>query len=572
MKKTAVAIALLFSGLSLASVFPPLQTAVADNGLAIWFALVPLFWLIRRDTPRQAFFHSFAVGAIFWTITLSWFPAIIKNNGPWPLVLLGWAGLAAWCSLFFGIYGAAAAMVWRWAGRTPGWRRIATITVIEPLLWAGAEWVRSWLFTGFAWNFLGVGLVNNLPLIQISSVFGVYGASALVVLGNSAIASMAERTVGPIWRRFHREEIFRPSLRERTSHGLESLIPFALIITAWGFGLRIQSADAKIPKEPWLVALIQPNAPCVFESTPERVSQQFNALREQTTLAARIKPDLMVWPETSTPGPVPFRKGVTDFLADCLKNGSSPLLTGTTEEAMSTPTRDNPQGIIYYNSAWLFSPDGAPIGAYRKQHLVPFGEYVPFDKTFPALQRLAPTGVSCYAGTSPAVMTLTNATHESALRIGPLICFEDTVAALSRNAVNAGANVLALMTNDAWFNRSCEPLQHQQQAVFRAVENRVPMIRAANSGVTCTVSAVGKVEALQSDGKSYDFNGYLTSRIYVDRQHSPTPYTRCGDWTLGIPGAVFIVGIGICGTVRRRREKRQSKTSTLGDHREQTTA
>ena len=95
MKKTAVAIALLFSGLSLASVFPPLQTAVADNGLAIWFALVPLFWLIRRDTPRQAFFHSFAVGAIFWTITLSWFPAIIKNNGPWPLVLLGWAGLAA---------------------------------------------------------------------------------------------------------------------------------------------------------------------------------------------------------------------------------------------------------------------------------------------------------------------------------------------------------------------------------------------------------------------------------------------------------------------------------------------
>ena len=147
--------AAVLSGLLLFAAFPPL--ARADSA---WLALVPLLLVIRHSAPRGAFGWAWLGGLVFWVLTLSWFPAIIKNDGPWPLVLLGQAGLSAWCAAFFGVFAYASARVWRWAGTASGWRRVAAVALADPLLWAGTEYARGTLLSGFAWNFLGVSQVG----------------------------------------------------------------------------------------------------------------------------------------------------------------------------------------------------------------------------------------------------------------------------------------------------------------------------------------------------------------------------------------------------------------------------
>jgi apolipoprotein N-acyltransferase len=245
------------------------------------------------------------------------------------------------------------------------------------------------------------------------------------------------------------------------------------------------------------------------------------------------------------------------LIRDGAAAAGAPLLTGTLEIERTAIGRAAPEGLLFYNAAWLFSATGEPMGRYRKQHLVPFGEYIPLDKTVPLLQRLAPTGVSCTAGRDPGVLHVARAAGQ-VLRLGPLICFEDTVPGLSRNAVSAGANLLVLMTNDAWFNGSIEPVQHLHQSIFRAVENGVPLVRAANSGVTCVVDAVGRVTRLVGDGGAVtDFSGFLMTSVAVPEHALASPYTRWGDRLLALPGSLLVLAVTLGGLLAARREKRE---------------
>jgi apolipoprotein N-acyltransferase len=188
----------------------------------------------------------------------------------------------------------------------------------------------------------------------------------------------------------------------------------------------------------------------------------------------------------------------------------------------------------------LFAADGDPIDAYRKQHLVPFGEFIPLDKRIPILQRLAPTGTSVTPGEGSGVMSLTRANGDT-LTIGPLICFEDTIPDLSRNAVRDGARILALVTNDAWFNGSIEPVQHLHQSIFRAVENGVPMVRCANSGVSCMVTPTGRIITMLES----DVHGFLVQAVNVPDVPFASTYTRWGDWLFAIPGMFLVIGVAV---------------------------
>jgi len=529
--------AAVLSGVLLWVAFPPQEQAASA-----YFALAPLFLLIRASTPKRAFAWAWLSGMVFWCATLSWFPAIIKNGGPWPLVLLGQVALSAVCALFLGLFASASARVWRWAGAPGSWRRILAVLLIDPLLWAGAEYLRAHLFSGFAWNFLAVSQVNNRPLIQLASVLGVYGVSALLVLGNGAIASIVWRALEPVLARVRREPLYAPSLFPRLLRSAESALPLTLVIACWFWGLAREEAwlaamnSRRHPE--WSIALIQPNVPCVFTDDEALREQQRALLIEQTRLAGVMSPDLVLWPETAVPGVLPLGQAYA-FVKDGVEAARAPLLTGAMEaKRKEKHTGNTPKDFLYYNAAWLFAVNGEPLAAYRKQHLVPFGEYIPLDKTFPILQRLAPTGVSCTPGDSPGVMTLTRANGDT-LAIGPLICFEDTIPDLSRNAVRDGARILALMTNDAWFNGSIEPVQHLHQSIFRAVENGVPLVRCANSGVSCMVSPVGQI----TNPIPTDTHGTRVSAISVPETPLPAPYTRHGDWLFAIPGMFLVIGL-----------------------------
>lgn len=186
--------AAILTGIGLATAFPPFGQS--SNA---WSCLVPLLWLVRVSSPKSAAKWAFASGVIFWLMTLSWFPAIIKNNGPWPLVLLGQLGLSAWCAGFWALFALLAAFAWqKFRG---GWRLLA-VCLVEPVLWAGCELVRGWLFSGFAWNFLGVSQAENAAMIQVASLAGVYGVSALLVLVNGAVTSICQRVAEPLWKKW----------------------------------------------------------------------------------------------------------------------------------------------------------------------------------------------------------------------------------------------------------------------------------------------------------------------------------------------------------------------------------
>ena len=541
-------LAAVITGVLLYVAFPP-----QSQSESAWMALVPLFLVIRHSAPRAAAGWAWLGGVLFWVATLSWFPAIIKNEGPWPLVLMGQAGLSAWCAGFMAVFAYASARVWRWAGAGPGWRRVAAVLAVDPLMWAGTEVARGWLFSGFAWNFLGVSQVANVPLIQAASLAGVYGVSALLVLANGAVASMVERAAWPFVARLGQaaDTARLAGWPARVWRSSESFLPLAVVIGFWFWGLdrvgQWRRQEASVPS--WRVALIQPNSPCIFTINSETMRRQLELLVSQTRLAGAARPELVVWPETAVLGSVPYEPQTMAMIREGAAAAGAPLLTGTLEVEHTPVTRAALEGLLYYNAAWLFSAEGDELGRYRKRHLVPFGEYIPLDKTIPWLQRLAPTGLSCTPGRGPGVLRLPRGPEAGGgeLRMGPLICFEDTVPALSREAVRAGARLLVLMTNDAWFNGSIEPVQHLEQSVFRAVENGVPLVRAANSGVSGMVDAVGRVRRLESGGQVADFDGFMVSQVAVPEVPLAAPYTRWGDWLLGIPGALLALGVWLGG-------------------------
>jgi apolipoprotein N-acyltransferase len=533
---------------------------------AAWFGMVPLLLAVRHAAPRRAFRLGLASGAVFWLLSLTWIWRLIENNGPWPLVVFGYAALAAYCALYTALFCLAVARVWQVVRlRENEALRLLAAAVAEPLLWVGAEFLRCTLLTGFPWHALGVSQYANLVMLQAASLGGVYAVSALVVLVNGAVAGLAVRMVrmasapagrrppGGAWRSF------------------ETFVPLLILAVAWMWGLQRvrERAQAGADAPVWRLAMIQPDAPCIFARNDENADLARRTLLDLTRAASANRPDLVIWPETALLGDVPSDPSAMSLAGNGAVAAGAPLLTGATE------TRAGPSGrpgdTVFYNSAWLFNAGGLPAGFYRKQHLVPFGEFIPLDGVFPALQRLSPVGISCTPGRSSSVLhvvgrppprggPLTVSLEEPAARaplaFSPLICFEDTVSDLSRRAVRAGARLLVNVSNDSWFRGSNEPEQHLAQAIFRCVETGVPMARAANTGVSAAIDGIGRRTLLTAaDGGTSGFAGHLDASLAVPENPPPTPYLRHGDWLLGRPAAIVLLLVLAAPLVRRRSER-----------------
>jgi len=465
------------------------------------FALAPLLWLSRNADTKTAVRRWFVNGFIFWFATLSWMPAIVKNGGPWPLVVLGWGALSAYCAAYFAAFGYLSSKVWSFAKeRGYGWR-LASLIVAEPLLWAGLEIVRSRLFGGFAWNQLGV-----VPAVggfgAPAALGGVYLLSMVVILINGTIASIAERIMSsgsgvPRWAR-----------------SIETLLPFALI---WGL-YAVSAGHVSHSEEgskTLRVAMVQRNFPCVFMRGEKE--DPVNAYRNLLSNVSPLQPELVVLAESAFAEIGRFGSQNSILFADWMRreSGAKGVLAGCIR------IDDGKE----YNSAALYGE--GPAQVYDKVHLVPFGEFIPGDKRITALQKLAPVG-SCTPG---ELKTL----DFGGVKLGVAICFEDTDSAQIRRLAAMGAQALVFITNDSWFSYSDEAVQHAWQSVARSVETGLPVIRVGNSGVTGTVMPTGGIGGISwlvgSDGKPLvDARGTMFDRIAVkDRSTGPTPYTVLGD-------------------------------------------
>jgi apolipoprotein N-acyltransferase len=245
---------------------------------------------------------------------------------------------------------------------------------------------------------------------------------------------------------------------------------------------------------------------------------------------ANSPPELLIWPESSMPGPVLEDEETYRFVTEFSAATKSDLLLGAIDEEDSQA----------YNAALLISEGGRHVQLYRKLHLVPFGEYVPGRHWVPLLARIVGDQVPADfdAGKDYTIFRLTN----SEVQVAPLICFEDTIGELTRRFVFKGANLLANVTNDGWFLHSAGSQQHLANAIFRCVETRRPMVRAANTGVTCFVNEFGRVtQVLQDETGSTFTEGVLTGAIDVPAPHQHTFYTRHGELFAKLCASVMLI-------------------------------
>ena len=548
--------AAILSGLLLALAFPPLSQA--DTA---FFALVPLLLAVRASEPKRGFRIGFVAGLVFWLLNLAWLWRLKDNGGPLPLVILGHAALSSYCALYVGLFGFTVSTLWATVRKRGSPLLDGLLALLaEPLLWIGADYLRGTILSGFPWNPLAATQYRNPALLHAASWAGASLVSGLIVAVNAGIASFAFR----LWR-----DLFKYRLNKGTGNreqgtenhrfmirSAELAVALLATVCCWMRGVSAMRDDARAARAtPALrAALVHPDIPCIFEKDDDSVREANESLLRYTSFAAGAAPAICLWPETSLPGYIPYDQGAADLVTAAVKSlDGRPLLAGGVELRYGEPASPgNERPYDIYNSAFLFGPGGIRA-IYRKQHLVPFGEFIPLESKIPALKKLAPTGFSCTAGEGPCVFPL-DPIAPDAVRAGTLICFEDAFPYLARRATNAGADLLVTLANDAWFDGSCESEQHLAQAVLRCAENHRPMLRSTNRGVSAFIDGNGCILRRIGSGRGAGEPGFAVHGIPVVHGTLTTPYTRYGDWLLALPAAIIllVVTIGECFTRRMR--------------------
>ncbi len=537
----------LATGILLSLGFPPFNVMQAG-----WLGLIPLLFALDDCAPvvgapfqtrpgpsraearshLEAFRRGYVAGLVFFGLTVWWTIHV---------TLVGMIALIAFLALYFGIW--AACFTWllgyrsarpraQGAGDAAETAATTTDSVLRNILvavlgsagWVTLEWLRGKvLMGGFPWNFLGVTQHQALPLIQFASVTGVYGVSGLLCFVNITFYLTV--------RRFLRQ-MRDPAAVRRLSW--EFYLAMMLVCGAFLHGIRvIQRAEGGRKLR---VALVQGNIPQTLKFEPEQEPMIIERYRSLTEAILAAKPDLIIWPESATPGPARFDPESWALVTDIVTQAHAPLLTGTFDLA------DTTEGRVAYNAAMLFQPDGGPVQVYRKIHLVPFGEYAPWRKVLPFMKRLTPISESLERGSVPTLF------RTQGLRFGAVICFEDIVPSLYRSFVQSGVDFMVNVTNDAWFKQSPAAESHLANAIFRAVENRRPLLRATNNGVTCVVNEFGLVwPRLEPFGE-----GSLNCELTLPASEQLTYYTTHGDVFVGVCAAIVLAAALWRAAARRR--------------------
>lgn len=530
--------------------FPP-----ADMGYLAWIALIPWFILIVSE-EKYVYLNALFVGAVFFFIQLSWLRHI---------AIIAWVLLSLYCSAYF--------LAFAFCTRFIVFRLKYPLAVVAPCIWAALEFIRSFLLSGFPWFFTGHTQYQYLPVIQVADITGVYGITFIIVMVNAAIVDTIIRSfanlgkitpplsppsqggdeggVKNLFKRvFFAEQYYKCLFpgRKFIFFNLACTLPLMLLLAILFYGfcwLRHYK-----PQEGPIVCMIQGNIPqdLKFESTEE---DQIQILKKYSDLSMGMKGtpmDLLVWPETMMPGLLNIDPELTGRKIDILsqltaiqlaKELNTNLLLGSIALILAGEEQ------IYFNSVYHYNRDGRFLDRYDKIHLVPFGEFTPMKKYFPFLANLVPYEIGLTHGNRRTLFHL-DTLEKGRFTFGSSICYEDTVPSLIRKFKKDGADFMLNITNDGWFRDSAELDQHLAIMVFRAIENRFCMARAANTGISSFVGPDGTIYDRLSDhtGRYREISGTLINRIKLAEKYNPF-YTICGDWfailcTIATGAALFI--------------------------------
>jgi apolipoprotein N-acyltransferase len=573
-------LAAIVSGLLYAGCFPPF-----NYDSLCWVALMPLLaaiWFSGADSKRRwlrDLFLGYLAGLAFFWVVFSWLQTVTVPG--WILVGLYMAVYVALWSWFCGMLRPGLRTVRerpvegvdaitrrlneKYAAEHPEWqdpslargaqapdrdystelpldapaRRSPWLSSMNNLrlafllaaAWVAHEFLRSIVFSGWGWNSIGSALHAKLVLIQIAEFTGVSGLSFMVVFTNVILLATI--------RRF----ILETQVKPMRPH-FDLTLTMAGIVGVMGFGLH--ALNVRREGKPLNVALVQPNIPRDEKFSLEFANKTFELFTQlsRPAVEGNAKADLLVWPESSMPGPVLTDELSHRFVMNFSASAKTDLVLGTIDLTETDA----------YNAAMLVSEGGMRTQMYRKVHLVPFGEYVPGRNTIPLLARIVGDQVPADFAFGKE-FTVFNLTEDKA-KVAPLICFEDTIGDLTRQFVLAGANLLVNVTNDGWFLRSAGSRQHLANAVFRCVETRLPMVRAANTGVTCFVNEFGSITQILLDEHGSQFTaGTLTGQVAIATKPEQTFYVRHGELftfaCVAVAGLTFVFLVG--RSFRRRK-------------------
>jgi len=334
------------------------------------------------------------------------------------------------------------------------------------------------LFSGFPWDLLGTSQYQMLPLIQICSFTGVYGLSFLIVWVSLALLSAALMLVR------------RPA--SRSIWIAEICLPIITVAIAFNFGFR-QVKHAASPARTLRVTFVQPSIPQTLIWDQTKDQERFQDLIHLSEQALTNRTDLLLWPESGIPKLLRWDKDTFQAVTGLARKHHVWLIVGADDMELGAggKTRE------FYNSSFLINPEGELIKGYKKRSLVIFGEYVPLERWLPFMRFFTPIPGGFTAGDRAANFELT----DLKVKTSPLICFEDIFPQLARDCAEEDTDFLVNMTNDGWFGEGAAQWQHASSALFRAVENRLPLLRCTNTGLTCWVDAQGRLRQICRDNR-----------------------------------------------------------------------
>ncbi len=580
--------AALSAGIGLSCCFAPLELS-----FLVWLGLVPVLLLAWRTT-RRPFVLGYLFGLGFFTVSCSFLREVFL---PAPL------GVALVCAGYTGVWLWGTTCLWRnlrrpadrdlepqtGRDRVPPPRlpvgRQFLLVAGSAALWIALEWIRSWLFSGFPWNQLGVCLWQLPPLLRITRFTGIYGLSFVIVWINLAIATAVNDCLE------HRKLPWTKRL------------PYPLLAgIAMVGGLLLIPAVQLPPRETQVrIAAIQGNIPQIRVFTRNQLETAVDVYVSKTYAAvANEQPELVIWPETAIPKALTVHPDTIGMMHELLVKTRTPMLVGTLDhrptgdiDAATPPAlyalvqrhaaadSERAAAALFeqlitetdkvfdavsegkaqdFNSVYFYDPKTGPGEHYDKIQIVPFGEFTPFEDLWPEwMFRLLHMGRSLTPGSEHTIFEF------KGLRIGMNICYEDVFPDISRASVMKGANLLLVVTNDAWYGETSGSRQHLSHAVFRAVENQRPLLRNGNNSDSCLILPDGRLEGRLVDPETGNpfYRGYGVYHVPVWDKLPTTVYTRYGDWFAHLLTAVAAACLAWCGyrcidRKRRLYEKTES--------------
>ena len=505
----------VLSGLLLSVCFPPFSCFPVAA-----FALAPLIEAVWGREWRYAGRMGFLAGIVHFGTLLWWISPTISQYGnlsgwvAWPVFGLLMCYLAVYPAIWSGLTG-----YWT-AGRS---RPPSSLALAGT--WTLLEWTRGHALSGFPWGYLAYTLEPVPSMIQTAEIWGPYGLTFLIVLLNVLIWKFCKCILNA--------GIEDSAFSQGRRVGLTQLCLFlACLVCLWFFGkwrmvevahnddrlpeLAVAAIQGAIPQDRKWDPAFQVSTLNTYAGLSSKAAEGFDDSGASSDNGVKVSSGLVVWPETATPFYFQVPSPLSEKVRSVARDLDIVLLFG------SPAYRFNGAGKAeYLNSVYVLDSDGAVAGRYDKRHLVPFGEYLPWGWVTSWARDLIPAVGQFSAGITSRPLSCGD------LRIGVLICFESIFPSLSRETVLEGANFLAVLTNDAWFGRTGAPYQHEIMSVFRAVETRRWVVRAANTGISSLIGPCGvrtaKTSLFEPD--------HIEGRIHLRKGH--TFYVKYGEiWLL----------------------------------------